>query len=159
MSPWWCPRRTAKPSRPGSPGFGSRTGQNRRLEFELGAGFEGACRFALVLALSQMREHGLGPFGRADLHLKRNQSGKAPDRHLVRLTLRGALLGLEIGTSQSTLPVGVGRSGRTPHIALSGAFLALRASDCNGWPRRWVSERRRDWDPGRGRRERLPRRP
>src|ERR1035437_961403 len=26
------------------------------------------------------------------------------------------------------------------------AFWALRASDCNGWPRRWVSGRRRDWD-------------
>jgi hypothetical protein len=38
------------------------------LEFDLGAGFEGACGFALVLALSQMMEHGLGPFGRADLH-------------------------------------------------------------------------------------------
>jgi hypothetical protein len=38
------------------------------LEFELGAWFEGDCGFALVLALSQMREHGLGPFGRADLH-------------------------------------------------------------------------------------------
>ena len=62
--------------------------------------------------------------------------------------LRGALLGLEIGTSQSTLPVVAGRYGRTPHIVLSGAFLALRASDCNGWPRRWVSGRRRDWDPG-----------
>ena len=24
---------------------------------------------------------------------------------------------------------------RAPHIALSGAFLALRAPDCNGWPR------------------------
>ena len=33
---------------------------------------EGACGFALVLALSQMREHGLGPFGRADLHPRRN---------------------------------------------------------------------------------------
>jgi hypothetical protein len=42
------------------------------LEFELGAGFEGACGFALVLALSQMREHGLGPFGRADLPRRRN---------------------------------------------------------------------------------------
>ena len=49
--------------------------------------------------------------------------------------LRGALLGLEIGTSQGTLPVGAGRFGRAPHIALSGAFLALRAPDCNGWPR------------------------
>src|ERR1035438_2358619 len=55
------------------------------------------------------------------------------------LPLRGALPGLEIETSQSTLPVGAGRLGRTPHIVLSGAFLALRASDCNGWPRRWVS--------------------
>src|ERR1039457_3152373 len=45
---------------------------NRRLEFELGAGFEGSCGFALVLALSQMMEHGLGPFGRADLHPRRN---------------------------------------------------------------------------------------
>ena len=45
---------------------------NRRLEFELGAWFEGACGFALVLALSQMMEHGLGPFGRADLHPRRN---------------------------------------------------------------------------------------
>jgi hypothetical protein len=45
---------------------------NRRLEFELGAGFDGSCGFALVLALSQMREHGLGFFGRADLHPRRN---------------------------------------------------------------------------------------
>ena len=46
-------------------------GVNRRLEFELGAGFEGACGFALVLALSQMREHGLSPFicTRAGIHL------------------------------------------------------------------------------------------
>ena len=42
---------------------------------------------------------------------------------------------LIIGTSQSTLPVGAGRFGRAPHIAHSGAFLALRAPDCNGWPR------------------------
>src|ERR1017187_6657945 len=45
---------------------------NHRLEFELGAWFEGACGFALVLALSQMMEHGLGPFGRAGLHPRRN---------------------------------------------------------------------------------------
>jgi hypothetical protein len=70
-------------------------------------------------------------------------------RRLVRPTLRGALLGKENGTSQSTLPVGAGRFGRTPHIAHSGAFLALRAPDCNGWPRRWASGQRRDWDPGR----------
>src|ERR1039457_2496898 len=33
---------------------------------------EGACGFALVLALSQMMEHGLDPFGCADLHPRRN---------------------------------------------------------------------------------------
>jgi hypothetical protein len=42
------------------------------LEFELGVWFEGSCGFALVLALSQMMEHGLGPFGGADLHPRRN---------------------------------------------------------------------------------------
>jgi len=42
------------------------------LEFGLGARFEGACNFVLVLALSQMMEHELGPFGRADLHARRN---------------------------------------------------------------------------------------
>src|ERR1035437_5338407 len=47
-------------------------GVNRRLEFELGAWFEGSCGLALVLALSQMREHGLGPFGRAARHPRRN---------------------------------------------------------------------------------------
>jgi len=50
---------------------------SRRLEFELGAWFEDSCGFALVLALSQMREHGLGPFGRAGLHPRRNPL----DRH------------------------------------------------------------------------------
>ena len=64
------------------------TGSARRLEFEMGAGSEGACGFALVLALSQMMEHGLGPFGRADMHLKRNQSGKASDRSLVSNRVR-----------------------------------------------------------------------
>src|ERR1035437_1628176 len=54
------------------------------------------------------------------------------------------VLGLEIGTSQGTLPVGAGRFGRTPHIVLAGAFLALRAPDCNGWPPRWVPGGRRD---------------
>jgi hypothetical protein len=48
---------------------------------------------------------------------------------LVRPTLRGALPGVEIGTSQGILPVVAGRFRRTPHIALSGAFLALRASE------------------------------
>ena len=52
--------------------FPIRTGKTRRLEFDLGAGFDGACGFALVLALSQVREPGLGPFGGADLHPRRN---------------------------------------------------------------------------------------
>ena len=51
----------------------------------------------------------------------------------------------KLGPAKATLPVGVGRFRRAPHIALSGAFLALRASDCNRWPRRWVWGRRRDW--------------
>jgi hypothetical protein len=45
---------------------------NRKLEFELGAWIEGSCGLALVLPLSQMMEHGFGPFGRADLHPRRN---------------------------------------------------------------------------------------
>ena len=59
----------------------------------------------------------------------------ATRRTLEQPCLRGALLGLEIGTSQGTLPIGAGRFGRAPHIVLSGAFLALRAPDCNGWLR------------------------
>src|ERR1039458_1665994 len=51
---------------------GHRKGVICRLEFELGAGFEGFCGFALVLALSQMMEHGLGSFGCAHLHPRRN---------------------------------------------------------------------------------------
>ena len=61
-------------------------------------------------------------------------------RRLDRPTLRGTLLGKEIGTSQSIPPVGVGRFRATPHIALSGAFLALSAPDFNRWPRRWVRD-------------------
>ena len=70
---------------------------------------------------------------------------------MVRRALRGAFLGKETGTRQSTLPVVVDRFRTPPHIALSGAFLALRASECNGWPRRWAAGQRRDWEPGRTR--------
>jgi hypothetical protein len=42
------------------------------LESELGAWLEGACGLALVLVLNQMMGHGIGPFGRADRHLRRN---------------------------------------------------------------------------------------
>src|ERR1035438_7521292 len=52
-------------------------------------------------------------------------------------------LGVGIGTSQNTLPVGVDLIRRTPPIVLSGAFSAFSASVRNGWPRRWV--RRRRW--------------
>ena len=55
-----------------------------------------------------------------------------------------SVLGPEIGTGQGTLPVVADHFGRTPHIALSGAFLALRAPDCNGWPR---PAGRREWRP------------
>ena len=60
------------PGRESGPCSGSCSGSNRRLEFELGEWSEGACGFAYVLALSQMREHRLGPFGRADLHPRHN---------------------------------------------------------------------------------------
>jgi hypothetical protein len=56
-------------------------------------------RFGATAAPSIVR-HGSGKAGKA--------SGKASDRRLVRPTLRGALLGLEIGTSRNTLPVGAG---------------------------------------------------
>ena len=47
-------------------------GVKPQIGIRAGRRFEGACGFALVLALSQMREHGLGPFGRAHLHPRRN---------------------------------------------------------------------------------------
>src|SRR5664279_4298080 len=44
----------------------------RLRQFERGAWFEGAGGFALVLARSQMRERGVGPFSLADLPPRRN---------------------------------------------------------------------------------------
>jgi hypothetical protein len=89
------------------------------------------CARRLASAQQTLPESGeqLISAGRGEAELG-EQISKASDRRLVRPTLRGALLGLEIGTSRATLPVGASRFGRTPHIALSGAFLALRASDC-----------------------------
>src|ERR1022692_3373195 len=75
----------------------------------------------------------------------RKKRHSSADLRLVQRPCEAGFLGLEIGASQSTLPVGAKRFRRTPHIALSGAFLALRASVCNRWPRRWVSGRRREW--------------
>jgi hypothetical protein len=98
---------------------GSGKGGNRGLEFELGAGFEGACGFALVLALSQMREHGLGPFDRADLHPRRNpldrQGRFAPQpSKLPLLTLLDAADFIRLATgnpkSGPALPPGSGGS-------------------------------------------------
>src|ERR1035441_534814 len=43
-------------------------GSNRRLEFELCAWFKASRDAALVLAMGQMMEHGLGALGRANLH-------------------------------------------------------------------------------------------
>ena len=86
-------------------------GSTRRLEFELGAGFEGAGGFALVLALSQMMEHGLGCFGRADLHPHR---GMLPG-HSVKVFEELGAVAFEMGlgrllslgrTCQVRLPLG-----------------------------------------------------
>ncbi len=65
------------------------------------------------------------------------------------LPCEAAYLGKEIGTRRAILPVVVCRSRRTPHIALSGAFLALSAPECNRWPRGCTSGQRREWEPGR----------
>jgi hypothetical protein len=48
---------------------------------------------------------------------------------------------LENRTGPSTLSVGAGLIRRTPGIAVSNAFLAFPASDCNGWARLWVWHR------------------
>jgi hypothetical protein len=69
-------------------------GSNRRLEFELGTWFEGSCGFALALALSQMREHGLGPFGRAE----------GPERGQVEAWRRAARRGLPRVLISITIP-------------------------------------------------------
>ena len=114
-----------------------------QAEEEEGGGKKGGGGFVLEFDAARKIAQGLGA------HLEDLASLVAVGRRLVQPTLRGALLGLEIGTNQGTLPVEAGRFGRTPHIALSGPFLALRASDCNGWPRRWVPGGRRDWCPGR----------
>ena len=53
-------------------GNGSGNGSNRRLEFELCASFGGAGRFALVVAMGQLMEHGLRAFGRTNVHPRRN---------------------------------------------------------------------------------------
>jgi len=45
---------------------------NRRLEFQLCAGFVGPRGFVLVLSTARAMEHGLSPFGRANLNPRRN---------------------------------------------------------------------------------------
>jgi|ERR1035437_2180296 hypothetical protein len=52
---------------------------------------------------------------------------KASDRRLVWPTLRGALLGLEIGTNQATLPAGAGSFGETPTYS---AFRDVFGATC-----------------------------
>ena len=56
---------------------------NRSLEFKLGTGFVGARGFGLVGSTARPMEHGLSPFGRANLHPRRNpldrQSGFVPE--------------------------------------------------------------------------------
>ena len=47
-------------------------GANRRSEFELCAWFVGPRGLTLVVAMSQLMQHGLGSFSRADLHARRN---------------------------------------------------------------------------------------
>jgi hypothetical protein len=52
---------------------------------------------------------------------------------------------LENRTGQSTLSIGAGLIRRTPGIAVSRAFLAFPASDCNGWACLWGLAQGREW--------------
>ena len=52
-------------------------------------------------------------------------SSEGSGLRLVQRPCEARFLGLEIGARQSTLPVGAKDFRSTPHIALSGAFLAL----------------------------------
>jgi hypothetical protein len=56
---------------------------NRRLEFQLCTGFVGPRGFGLVGSTARPMERGLSPFGRADLHPRRNpldrQYGLVPE--------------------------------------------------------------------------------
>jgi hypothetical protein len=90
--------------------FTAASASNLRLEFELGAWFEGACGFALVLALSQMREHGLGPFGRAGLHPRRNPLDRQ-GRFAPQSGNAGQLAGV---IAPASGPLGLRASSRTP---------------------------------------------
>jgi hypothetical protein len=47
-------------------------GVNRRLEFQLRAWFVSPRGFVLVLSTARALEHGLSPFGRANLNPRRN---------------------------------------------------------------------------------------
>jgi hypothetical protein len=53
---------------PPFPGSSRKKGQNRRLEPQLCAGFVGPRRFVVGLSTAQAMEHGLSPFGRANLN-------------------------------------------------------------------------------------------
>jgi hypothetical protein len=119
-------------------------GVSRRLEFELGAWFEGACGLALVLALSQMLEHGLGPFGRADMHPRRNpldrQGRFAPQpSKFPLLTLLDApdFTRLATGNPKSgpALPPGSGASRGDARRQTGSWFRSLLALDVAGLPR------------------------
>ena len=101
-----------------------------------------------------MREHGLGPFGRADLHPRRNPldrqgrfapqpGGNNPTKMPLGQSRRANTLGM--AKYRSTLSIGAGRIRRTPGIVVSKAFWAFPASACNGWARLWGLAQGREW--------------
>ena len=59
--------------------------------------------------------------------------------------LGGLGLGLVNRASQSTPHIGVRPPKELPGVAFFWAFLAFRASDCNGWARGWASTQRCEW--------------
>src|ERR1017187_5452199 len=65
------------------------------------------------------------------------------------LWLTPAVLAIGNGAGCGTPPVGATAAVATPVIAFLLAFLALRASNCNGWARSWGSGQGCEGDRGR----------
>jgi hypothetical protein len=109
------------------------------LEFEPGAWFAGACGLALVLALSQVMAHGLGLFGRADLHPRHNpldrQGRFAPDPGSDGQLAGGAVRSLK---SKVQGPKSGADEWRGAYVMVRGnQGRAIYADDCDRKP--WLA--------------------
>ena len=92
-----------------------------------------------------------GPRGKLKLGKQKTEAGGrggSSEAQSTQLTGR-VVRALENRTRPSTLSIGPSLIRRPPGIAVSKAFLALRASECNGWPRRWGLAQGREWRRGK----------